>query len=259
MALDFSFATISALTKNFDTYKIIIPPLAEQKETKIDIPKMLGLTQLFKKFTKREIRILGKLYGSSHADLITNIQNFSAFLFSETDQQLIFNNQADRYFLAQHLRNIRLEREPAHTLLELRFTCNDPLPYAVTADDDTKSNITTKGYQWTITNNGQYWAYPVCTITFNQNQTHIYLRNTSVDGCRFDISKSFVNTDVLVINSKDISIRLNDVNSPAGFGDGGDGKAGYVLFKKGDNLMEIGTDDASLDVTININFRKIYL
>ncbi|MBA7479142.1 hypothetical protein ES707_14573 [subsurface metagenome] len=199
------------------------------------------------------------LYGSSHANLITNIQNFSAFLFSETDQQLIFNNQSDRYFLAQHLRNIELVREPAHTLLDLRFTCNDPLAYAITADDDTKSNITTKGYQWTITNNGQYWAYPVCTITFNQVQTHIYLRNTTVDKCRFDISKSFISTDVLVINSKDLSIRLNDVNSPAGFGDGGDGKGEFILLKTSNNLIEVGTDDATLDVDVNINFRKIYL
>ena len=257
--LDFSFAATDASTKNFDTYKIINPPLAEQQETKIDIPKMPGLTQLLKKFTKREIRVQGKLYGSSHSDLITKIQSFSAFLFSEDDEQLIFSNQSDRYFSAQHLRNIELIREPAHTLIELLFTCNDPFGYAVTADYDTESNITIKGYQWTIVNNGQYWVYPVCTITFNQNQTHIYLRNTSVDGCRFDISKSFVNTDVLVINSKDMSIRLNDVNSPAGFGDGGDGKGEFILLKTGNNIMEVGTDDASLDVDININFRKVYL
>ncbi len=263
MALDFSFAVVDASDKNFDTHKIIIPPLAEQKETKIDIPQMSGYVQLFKKFTKREIRILGKLYGSNHADLITKIQNFSAFLFSETDQQLIFNNQTDRYFLAQHLRNIELVREPAHTLLELLFTCNDPFAYAVTADSIDENNITVNGKTWTVQNLGQYYSYPVVTITFNQAQTHIYIINNTLGSVGFDISKSFVGEDVLVIDSKAMTIRLNGESAPAGFGDGGEGRAEFLILmaamNEGNNELQIGTDDETINVSVNVTFRKVYL
>ncbi len=263
MALDFSFVTINASDKNFDTHRIIIPPLAEQKETKIDIPQMSGYVQLFKKFTKREIRVRGMLHGTSHADLITKIQNFSAFLFSETDQQLIFNNQADRYFLAQHLRNIELVREPTHTLLELLFTCNDPFAYAVTADTPDDQDIIVNDKTWTVQNLGQYYSYPVVTITFNQAQTHIYIINNTLGSVGFDISKSFVLNDVLVIDSKAMTIRLNGESSPAGFGDGGEGRAEFLILmaamNEGNNELQIGTDDETINVSVNVTFRKVYL
>ena len=263
MALDFSFVAVDASDKNFDTHKIIIPPLAEQKETKIDIPQMSGYVQLFKKFTKREIRVRGMLHGTSHADLITKIQNFSAFLFSETDQQLIFNNQADRYFLAQHLRNIELVREPAHTLLELRFTCNDPFGYAVTPDSVDENNITENGKTWTVQNAGQYHAYPIVTIVFNQVQSHIYIINNTLGSVGFDISKSFKLDDVLVIDSKTMTIRLNTESSPAGLGDGSEGRAEFPILmaamNEGNNEFQIGTDDETINVSVNVTFRKVYL
>ncbi|MHA1302199.1 MAG: distal tail protein Dit [Candidatus Heimdallarchaeaceae archaeon] len=257
--LDFSFAAVSALTKNFDTQKIIIPPLAEQKETKIDIPKVPGLTQLFKKFTKREIKVRGMLHGTNHEDLIAKIENFSAFLFSEDDEQLIFNNQPDRFYLAQHIKSIELIRNPTFALLELQFTCNDPFGYAITADSDTQSGITVKDTTWDITNSGQYWAFPVITITFNQVQTHIYLQNNNISGNRFDISKSFGPGNILEVDSKNMTIKLNSAHSPAGFGDGGESRADFILLKKGLNQMQIGTDDASIDVDVTITFRKVYL
>ena len=256
---DFTFKGTSALTLGFTTFKKYIPDLPDVEETNISIPGIDGINQLKKKFGSRIIPVKGILEGISYADLLIKIDAFKEFLYSDGDEQLIFNDQVDRYYKAQKLANEEINREATSCDRLLKFKCNDPFGYAVTADDDTKNNITTKGYQWTIVNNGQYWAFPVCTITFNQVQTHIYLRNTTVDGCRFDISKSFVSTDILVINSKDMSIRLNDINSPAGFGDGGDGKGAFILLKTGNNLMEIGTDDATLDVDVNINFRKIYL
>lgn len=255
---DFTFKGISALTLGFTTFKKYIPDLPDVEETNISIPGIDGINQLKKKFGSRIIPVKGILEGISYADLLIKIDAFKEFLYSDGDEQLIFNDQLDRYYLAQKLKNEEIDREAFLCDRLLKFKCNDPFAYAITADDDTQYNAT-KGHQWPIANNGRYWVRPVCTITFNQVQTHIYLRNTTVDGCRFDISKSFVNTDVLVINSKNLSIRLNDVNSPAGFGDGGDGKGAFILFKKGNNLMEIGTDDDDLDVDVNINFRKTYL
>ena len=255
---DASFDGTDLSDKLFYCYDIKKPLIPQQSQTTIDIPKMPGLIQLSKKFVSNQLTLKGFMKCTDYDDLKSKLDELSVFLYSDEDQQLILSNANDRYWNCQYLEYDIIDEKDNYALIDLPFTCNDPFGYAITPDNDTQYNAT-KGHQWTIANNGQYWAYPVCTITFNQSQTHIYLRNTSVDGCRFDISKSFVNTDVLVINSKDMSIRLNDVNSPAGFGDGGDGKGAFILFKIGDNLMEIGTDDATLDVDVNINFRKIYL
>jgi|GEM_PF-4760149 len=260
MSLDFTFNSISALTYNFHTTRIINPPLATQKETIIDIPKTLGLTQLEKKFTKRDITIEGYLEGTSVSDLITVIEAFPAFLYSEEDAQLIFNNQTDRYFLAQHIKPTVLLRQQTRSLMRLFFTClTDPLGIAVTADDDNETGITSLDHTWEITNNGQYPVYPVITITFNQAQTHIYLKNNSLTDNRFDIEKSFANTNTLELDSRAMTIKFNGSDSPAGFGDGGDGEADFILLNTGVNELQIGSDDATIDVDVNVNFRKFYL
>lgn len=257
--LDFSFKAINASAKSFVTTRIINPPLARQIETIISIPKMVGYTQLSKKFVNREIKVQGLLKCTSPTDLITKIEAFSDFLFNEEDEQLIFNNQATRYYNAQHIKTIELLREEFYAMLLLIFTCNDPLAYAITGDEVNETGITTKGYTWNINNVGQYYAYPTITITFNQSQTHIYIQNNNITGCRFDISKSFSNGDILKVNSKTMKILLDNVHSPAGFGDGGDEKAEFILLRVGNNELEVGTDDGTLNVDIKVNFNKTYL
>lgn len=257
--LDFSFKSIDAVDLDFVTTRIINPPLARQIETIISIPKMVGYTQLSKKFANREIKVEGLLKGTSSVDLIANIEAFSDFLFNEGDEKLIFNNQLTRYYNAQHIKTIELLREEYYAMLLLIFTCNDPLAYAVTGDEVDKTGITTKGYTWNVSNLGQYYAYPTITITFNQSQTHIYIQNNDIVGNRFDISKSFSNGNILVVNSKTMVITLGGVHSPAGFGDGGDGEAGLILLRVGNNEFEVGTDDGTLNVDVKVNFNKTYL
>ncbi|MCL5069675.1 MAG: phage tail family protein, partial [Actinobacteria bacterium] len=103
------------------------------------------------------------------------------------------------------------------------------------------------------------FAFPIIAITFKQSQTHIYLQNNNINDCRFDISKAFVSNDVLVLDTKTMSITLNDIYSPAGFGDGGTKKAEFIILRSGANEMQIGTDDATIKVDVNVFFRKTYL
>ena len=259
MVWDFSFDGVNASTKGFSTFKVYIPDLPNIKEAIIDIPQKPGLTQIGKEFKARIIKIEGILEGSSFADLLVKIDDFKLFVFSETDKQLIFNTQTDRYYLAQKIKNEEINREATSCDRFLRFKCNDPFGYAIAADDDIEEGIVVKDTVWDITNNGQYYAYPIITITFNQVQSHIYLENNSISGNRFDISKGFVATDELEIDSKDMIIRLNDAHSPAGFGDGGTGSIDFIILKRGVNQLQIGTDDGSIDVDVNVNFRKVYL
>jgi len=259
MSLDASLNGINFSTKYFEIGRYFDDLLPSQKRALIDIPGVPGYTQIKKKFLPREITIKGVLRATSSSQLITRIEDFVEFLYSDNDVQLIFNDKSDRYYWVQFVEKVELQKRGVFVPMSLKFIANDPFGYAVTADDNNENNITTKDHTWTISNGGQYYAYPVITITFNQDQTHIYIENKSISGNRFDISKAFSNGDSLEIDSKNMTIKLNGSNSPAGFGDGGTGSADFILLKKDDNTLQIGTDDASIDVDVNVNFRKVYL
>jgi len=257
-ALDFSFNGTSALTKSFEThaiYKTIMPAV---QETIISIPGKDGITQASKKFGSRKITILGKLTGTDYANLITNIQALAAFLYSDEDKDLILNNESDRHYNAQHMALIEIEKKNTFVKFELQFNCNDPFGYAETQDTVTAS-ITADGQQVAINNGGHYYAFPEITITFNQVQSHIFIENEGILGNRLDISKAFQAADELVINCKDGTIKLNAADSPAGFGDGGEESAEFIMLASGSNLIKFGTDDPTIDCDIEIVFYKVYL
>lgn len=263
---DFSFNALNASAYYFETGSYFDDLLPSQRQYIIEVPKIPGFTQLSKGFESREIPVTGVLYASNEATLLTRIESLRGFLYYEVDKQLIFNDKTDRFYLAQHLEKIKMEKRGGGIFapLQLIFTCNDPFGYAVTPDTITKTNVVTDGYQFTVTNNGQTYAWPIITITFHQPQTHIYMLNNNINDCRFDISKAFNTNDVLLIDSKTERITLNNVYSPAGFGDGGSALAEFIILRGGiatlgDNLLEIGTDDATMNVSINVWFRKTYL
>ncbi len=257
MSVTFTYNLVSSTTMGLtviDVKKPIIPP---QKEILADVPKYNGLVQFSKKFTSNNIVVKSLLTGTSYADLITKLKALSAYLYSDEDEQLIFDDESDRYYLAQHIDTVIGKRTYRYCYLDLVFTCNDPFAYATSGDTDTQSHAS-KGFTYNITNSGQYYAYGTVTITFHQSQTHIYVENKTVIGSRFDISKAFVNNDVLVVNAKTMSITLNGTYSPAGFGDGGTSSAEFILLATGINMFEVGTDDGTLDATIVTTFSKTY-
>ncbi len=256
---DASFDGTDLSDKKFYCYDFVKGILPIQKESIIDVPKMPGITQSSKKFIARPLKLYGYMDCVSHSDLITKINNLASFLYSDDDQQLIWSEESDRYYNTQYMDYLEVWRKKDYALVLLMFNCNDPFAYAVTADDEDETGITVKGHTWNITNSGHYYAYPTITITFNQIQSHIYISNNTLSACRFDISKGFEVADVLTLNSKTMVINLNDIYSPAGFGDGGEGKLEYILLDyKAVNELEIGTDDATLDVDVNVTFRKTY-
>lgn len=257
--LDASLNAVNFIDRHFEMGRYFDELIPNEKDTLVDIPRVHGYEELLSKFLPRKIPIFGILYASSSAQLITRIETFKEFLHHDDSVQLIFNDKSDRYYSVKYKGKVELKKRGKFVPLKLNFTAYDPFGYAVTPDNNDENSIIIDGYTWTETNNGGYYTFPVITITFNQSQAHIYLRNTSIDGCRFDISKSFVTNDELEVYGKDMSVRLNDVNSPAGFGDGGDGAGEFPLLRKGENIMEVGTDDGSLDIDVNVNYRKVYL
>jgi predicted phage tail component-like protein len=258
MSLDLSVGGTNISTYGFNVYRIVKPLSPEQNQNTIDIPKRPGLIQATKKFTQYPYTVRGALSGTSPSDLIDKLEALAGFLYSDDDVELIANNQTDRYWNGQYLDSIEILREHSFGIFDLHFTCNDPLGYAVTADTD-DTNITVLDDTYNVTNSGHYYARPVITITFNQAQSHIYIQSNNISGNRFDISKSFETNDVLEVDCKDETIKLNGSDSPIGFGSGGNSKAEFLLLAVGANELQVGTDDEDIDITINLEWRKVYL
>lgn len=258
--LDFSYNAINASTVYFEIGRYFDDLLPNQRETIIDVPKVQGYTQLLKKFEPREIQIIGVLYANDNASLNSRIESFADYIYKDTDKILIFNDKPHKFYYAQFLEKVRTEKRGGGILApyQLNMRANDPLGYAVTADLSTQNNKT-KGYYWDINNAGQYYSWPTITITFNQNQSHVYVANNNITEARIDISKTFTAGQILKIDTKLIRILLNNTYSPAGLGDGGLGLYTMPILKPGINEFEIGTDDATLNINIVVEYRKTYL
>jgi len=260
MSLSFTYNEVSSATyiDLIRNVKKSLTPASIIKE--ISIPRKDGIHFFDRTFDKRIIRIETLVKGTSISNLLDKIDNLNEFLYKSEPKKLIFSDENDKYFNALFANKTQvINRRIWHANIDLEFHCFDPFAYAVSGSEVNKTDITTKGYTWNVSNTGQYYAYPIITITFNQNQTHIYIQNNSVTGSRFDISKSFSNGNILVVNNKTMGVTLDGVYSPAGFGDGGDSKAEFILLRVGNNQFEVSTTDATLNVDIKTNFNKTYL
>lgn len=240
---------------NFYCYDIKKPLSPKQKQKIIDIPKRPGLIQVTKKFESYELILNGYVESTS---LTTTLQTLSGALRSDDDVKLILSNATDRYWNVQYLDSRVIEQRDNYALVDLVFTCNDPFGYSVT-NDTNNTNITTLNDTYNVTNLGHDYARPVITITFNQSQSHIYMQSNNVVGNRFDISKSFVSGDELEIDCKDETVKLNGVSSPIGFGSGGDGMAEFLLLAVGANEIQVGSDDETINISINLTWQRVYL
>ena len=255
---DFTFHSVTGTTMGLvvaDIQKSLMPP---QKESISDIPGRNGLYQMSKKFTTNTINVRCFLEGSSQADLVTKLQALAGYMYSDGDEVLTFDDESDRYYNAQHIQTVIIQRTYRYCFIDLVFNCNDPFAYAVTETTDTQT-ITALATKYNVTNVGQYYTFPTFTITFNDTQTHIYIENTGIEDNRFDIAKAFVATDVLVVDCKNGTIKLNGSNSPSGFGDGGSGIADWVMLSSGVNEIQVGSDDSTINVTVAMAFNKVYL
>ena len=260
---DAEFDGTDLSTKDFYCYDIKKPLMPRQSQKTIDISKRYGLIQSSKKFTTNTLILYGFMECTDYDDLTSKVEALSAFLYSDLDKELITSKQSDRYWNVQYLDSPIIEQRDNYALVNLEFTCNDPFAYAITADSEPDTSpptnqITVKDDTRIIANGGHYYAYPVITITFNQVQPHIYMKNNNIVGNRFDIAKSFGIGDELELDSKNETIKLNGALSPIGLGDGGESKAEFIILASGNNEIQIGTDDDDIDIDINFSFRKVY-
>lgn len=257
--LDFSIDGNNASDVGFESTdfpKSLLPP---QEQYVIDLSGMPGVKQSSKKFTAYPLPIKGILIANSPSELTEKIDDLKVFLYSDDDRKLILSNQSGRYYNAQYLDMVEVLRKATTVELVLIFTCNDPFAYANNLENINEIGITDNHHTWSVPNEGQHYAYPIISVTFNSGtQTHIYIKNNNIEGCRFDISKAFGVNNVLKIDCREVSIYLNGIYSPAGIGDGGEGMAIPPILRKGSNQLEIGTAVGAINVDVNVKFRKVY-
>ncbi len=258
MSVVMTFNSVTSTTMGLTITEVQKPVLPPQKVSTIDIAGKSGEYQSSKKLTSNKIVVKCYLLGTSYADLITKLKALAGYLYSDTDKTLVFDDESDRDYQAQHISTVITSKTYRICKLDLVFTCNDPFAYDTTATTNSQA-ITVDDTTYIVANGGHYYAYPVITITFNQSQTHIYVENNTITDNRFDISKAFVNTDVLEIDCKNKTIKLNGSYSPAGFGDGGESLAEWIMLAVGNNELAVGTDDGSINVTVALSFEKPYL
>jgi predicted phage tail component-like protein len=259
MSVTFTFNSVTSTTMGLTVIDVIKPVMPGQSVKLIDIPKFPVLTQSSKKFSQNIITVQTLLVGSSPADLVTKLEALGGYLYSDDDKELSFDDQTDRYWNAQFVERVEVKRTYRYCFLDLIFSCNDPFAYDNTATTDTQESFNVVDDTYSITNSGSYYAYPIITIFFNQEQTHIYIDNNSVANSRLDISKSFSMSDELVIDCKNMTVKLNGTADYSGLGDGGDGSADFMMLAAGANTIQCGTDDATIDVDVTISFNKVYL
>ena len=258
---DASFDGTNLSNMDFYIYDIQKPHLPKQDAKSIDIPKRHGIIVASKKFTQNELILYGYMKCSSYDDLTEKLGDLASFLYSDTNKKLILSTQDDRYFNVQYLANEIVKQQDDYALVNLTFTCSDPFAYDNTPTTYSE-DITTSGTTFVVNNGGHTYAFPKITVTFNQDQLHIYIaNNTIVDTVanRFDISKAFSTGDELEIDCKNGTVKLNGTSSPAGFGEGGEEMAEFIMLAKGDNVIEVGSSDSTLDITVDISFEKVYL
>jgi len=255
--LDASLNAVNFSDVYFEVGRYFDDLIPAQKITKLDIPKNQGYRKMLKKFLPRNITILGILHANSKSQLITRIEDFTSFLYHDDAVQLIFNDKSDRYYSVEFQKKVELQKRGQFVPLKLTFIADDPFGYAVTPDSDSQT-ITDNNDTYILANGGQHYAYPVITITFNQIQKHVYIENNSIDGNRVDISKSFAVSDELEIDCKNETIKLNGVASYAGLGDGGDGTAQWIFLNAGNNEIQVGTDDDTINVDVDTTLEKVY-
>lgn len=258
MSVVMTFNSVTSTTMGLtitDVQKPLMPP---QKDVTVNVPGSSGVTQFSKKFIDNKIVVKCILIGTSYADLVTKLISLSGYLYSDEDKLLSFDDETGKEWNAQHIDTVVVKKTYKYAWLDLVFSCNDPFGYATTATSDDQTitvNPTTK----VIANAGQYYVFPVVTITFVQAQTHIYVENDNISENRFDISKTFDIGDVLVVDCKNKTVKLNGTADYSGFGSGGDGLAEWLMLNTGNNSITIGSTDATISITVNISFDKTYL
>jgi predicted phage tail component-like protein len=257
--LDFSYGGTNLSTYGFETKRIVKPLQPIIGQELIDIPKLDGLIESSQKFRQYPLVVKGVLVGTSPSNLITKTENLTGFLYSDNPREIIFNNQTDRYWLGKHLASPEIYRDHSFSILDLIFTCNDPFAYDNTATTDTQTSFNVNNDTYVVANAGHYYAYPVITITFNQPQTHIYIKNNSISGNRIDITNAFDTSDELEIDCKNGTVKLNSTADYTGVGSGGESLAEWIMLNTGNNAIQAGTDDATIDVDIEMEFNKPYL
>lgn len=166
-------------------------------------------------YPSRVIRISGKIIGSSIADLDSRIDTFKQY-FVEQDKNLdIDYNGSTRRYIAT-VKRLEISRPGGlfYTNFSIDFICSQPFGQATTATTaNTETNQTGATDTFTHTYLGTApYQLPVITITIDSvtaGDGHITLSNNANNQGITVIGQTFVAADVLEIDSKNRTVKLN--------------------------------------------------
>lgn len=208
-------------------------------------------------FRKREVVVSGIIQKDTAAELNTELDTFKKAMTVSQGYLYVKVNDEMRRIIAtlQNTHEMFKRREGYHitfTPFDLNFLALEPMFHGLDYTSTTFEDVADLSYPAEVEVEGTYRAQPVIVIIL-QVATGVtdvtFLNNTNSD--EITVSASFVDGDVIVIDSENKSVQINGVEVDY------DG-----IFPE----LDIGTNEFTIDVTgtavehtSTIKYRKTYL
>jgi len=207
-----------------------------------------------KKFELQHLSIVGTLAGISIADFETKCSELKGYIVQ--DNLRLYAYDSDKYFDVKGLESIDFDFL-AHggiadaTILLLA----DPFRY-YKDEDEVSSTILDSSHSFTVPNNGEIEISPVITLAgcAGLSLSEIRITNETDEDRYFEYKPAVAlcNTDILEIDCKELTCKLNTVDDIAHF------SGAFFNLKAGDNsIVFTGTGTCSSAV-LSFTFRKRY-
>ncbi|ABO51107.1 phage putative tail component [Desulforamulus reducens MI-1] len=177
------------------------PILSGVNDSYLQIPGRHGTYLFGGELADRTIDLECAILAGSLPDLRSKFREISSWLYSPKRENLVFDDELDKYYLAKLDGQIDVEQARATGKFDLKFRC-EPLAYGGDIENLFIND------QVTVFNQGTYEALPLFQSTFIQPATE-WRVNKATEYIR--VVRGFAPGDVLEVNCATGAILLNSV------------------------------------------------
>lgn len=243
--MGFTFNGVTSSSKKLYVLSISKSALPSIKINTQELPNIGGTVLLNKRYDVREITFNCLVTGTSDSDFETKIRDIAKWLNTDTPQQLILDEEPNKYYMAMVSEISEIEQTLAIGKFSIKFVCLNPYAYATSSTTVTIQNGSSSA---TINNDGDTTVYP--TISFTSWASNITISNSST-GESIELIGLPTNKTVSIKCETGEIVVDGVVNmSYLGFNS--------VLFglETGNNTISVGTTSHN---TVTISFTKQYI
>lgn len=187
--------------------------LAPSRDRMIEIPGKHGAYDFSPEYAPREFRLRCVVLANSHSQLLSRLQSIAAALdLLKGAQQLIFDLQPDRYWLARYSGNLAAILGAINGEFDLEMLCADPFAYSATETQQTDAIPAT----FNISVGGDAEAWPIYELTASIGGSGTVSITNNTLGKTLNWAGSWALGDVLKIDTARWMVYLNGSPSMGG-------------------------------------------